>query len=260
MNERLRILQLLEDGKINAEEAARLLEALSSSEAKDKKKKYKMWSPFETIPEIIASVVDTPFKNVYSQETLHYPKKQNIELKGISGNFEIIGSDKEAVEIKKDGYAKITEKDNTLTIKAISGDLRMSTPMAINVRIKGVSGDINIAHLDGEIEIASVSGNIQGEQLSGSFIGNFVSGNVDLDYQNVHGITITSKSGDVVLWLSENADAEIEIESKHGSITCDFELTAVERTENKLKGILNKPTAKVFIRNDFGDVSIRNRQ
>jgi len=37
LNERLRILKLLEDGKINADEAARLLEALSHSEGREKR-------------------------------------------------------------------------------------------------------------------------------------------------------------------------------------------------------------------------------
>lgn len=259
MNERLRILKLLEDGKINAEEAARLLEALSQSDVKDKKVKYKIWNSLENIPEVIATAVSTSFKHAVSKETLTFPKKDKVEFKGISGDLEIIGNTTDTIEIEKEGFAKVKEKDNLLEIKAITGNLTIKMPMATDFAIKGISGDMSISSLVGRIEIASVSGDIKGKELSGSFIGDFVSGDVDLDYKKVEEIKIKLKGGDIILGLDEKVEAGIIVETKDGDIDCAFELKDEKRSEHRLTGTINKPKAKIEIKNEHGDIIIKKR-
>ncbi len=260
LNERLRILKLLEEGKINAEEAARLLEALSQSETKERKRRYKIWSSIEAIPEVIASTINSSFKNIISRETLQFSKREKIEFKGVSGEIEITGYDTDTIEIEKEGFAKIMENDNRLEIKAISGNIKMKIPMTTDLAIKGVSGNINISRLNSVIEIASVSGDIKGEELSGTFIGDFVTGDVDLDYKSINKIRVKSKSGYITLRLDETIETHIEVVTEDGSIDCDFDLKDEEKTDTLLKGTLNKPTAQIFIKNDHGDVAIKKRQ
>jgi len=257
LNERLRILKLLEDGKINADEAARLLEALSQSETKHTKGHHRMWNGIEAIPEVIAAAVATSFKHAKEKESLHFPKKKRIEFRGISGELIIEGSGQAAIEIEKDGFAKIKEKDNSLEIKALSGKINISTPATTDLLIKGISGDLNISHIIGMIEIESVSGDIRGERLSGSFIGGFVSGDVNIGYKKVDKINIRSKTGDILLKLDEKVEAEVYLETERGTIECDFELKEETKKANRLKGIINKPKAKIEIRNIHGDIRIK---
>jgi len=260
LNERLKILKLLEDGKINSDEAARLLEALSQSETKHRKGQHRMWASIETIPEVIATAISTSFKHSVSKESLQFPRKKKIEFKGISGDLTITGDTKDTIEIEKEGFAKIQEIDDVLGIKAISGDIKIRTPRTTDFMIKGISGDLEITHLDGKIEIASVSGSIIGKELSGSFIGNFVSGDVDLDYQKVDNIKIKSKTSDITLRLDKKVEAGIEVETKDGEITCEFELKEEEKKGNWLKGVINKPKAKIEIKNEHGDIAIKTRR
>lgn len=259
MNERLRILKLLEDGKINADEAARLLEALSHSEGKERRGRHKIWSSFEAIPEVIATAINSSFKDVASRETLQFPRKEKIVFKGISGDVDIVGGASDTITVEKDGFAKIVERPDTLLIKAISGDLKIRLPVETDFTIKGVSGDIKISQLKSTIEITSVSGDIVGKELSGSFVGDFISGDVDLEYQRLNKIKIKSKSGNITLRLDESVEAAIDIETEIGHISCDFELQNEKKEMNKLVGVINKPGGVIEIRNERGNISIRKR-
>jgi DUF4097 and DUF4098 domain-containing protein YvlB len=260
LNERLRILKLLEDGKINADEAARLLEALSQSDARDRRKKHKIFNSVEKIPEIVTLVTDHAFKHTFERRHMQFNKKNNVELNGISGTFGIRGSNTDAIDIDKDGFAKVVERNDSLIIKAIHGDLQMNVPLHTNFRVTNVSGDVHISEVDGDLSIASVSGTIHGRKLAGSLEADLISGDIELDYMSVTDLKITSKSGNVTLLLDESAEAAIDINTEDGDMVCEFELVNQEKTDTTLRGILNKPTAKISISNKHGTTTIGKRQ
>ncbi len=259
MNEQMKILKLLEEGKITAEEAARLLEAIKESESK--KKRGFFWqgigSMSDVMSDMMGAIFSTSFKNHAVSEKIEISAKKRLEFKGISGDLKIIGKDTNYFIIEKDGIARISEENDTLLIKTISGDIKIDTPKNIDVEIKGVSADLLMENINGKIEILSVSGNITGKGLTGSFIGEVVSGDVELEYQKVDGVAIKARSGDVVLKISEKTEAEIEISSMNGDIHCDLILKDVVKKDNYLKGTLNAPKSKIVINNLYGDVSVK---
>ena len=260
MNERLRILKLLEEGKIKAEEAERLLQALNEGEGR--RKGHHGWgflSSMESIPDIIGASMAGSFHNASGKEKMKFPRKKKIVFRGLSGDIEIQGEDTEEIYVEKDGMAKINEDGNTLVIKAVSGDLRIETPRETDIELKGISGDLDLQDIKGLIAISSVSGDIQGEGLSGSFQGDFVSGDIELEYDAVERIEIKSKSGDIKIKLDPRVEVTLEIESKYGNIDCDFELLEEEDGNERLKGVINKPTGRIEIRSDYGDVTIRKK-
>jgi DUF4097 and DUF4098 domain-containing protein YvlB len=259
LSERLRILNLLEQGRINSDEAARLLEALAQSDKGTKRKKFTFWHSLEGLPEIISTAIETSTKHGNASQTLEFPQKNTIEFKGISGDINIIGESRDTVEIQKDGFMKTNEKEDTLKIKALSGDIKILTDHNTNLVIKGISGDISITDLAGKTDIESVSGDIIGRGLSGSLLVKIVSGDIDFEYLNIDEIDIESRSGDITLFLSEKAEAEVNIETEDGDIMCDFELQNEEKSACLLKGIINKPRAMISIRNKSGDVSIKKK-
>ncbi|MEO0123592.1 MAG: DUF4097 family beta strand repeat-containing protein [candidate division WOR-3 bacterium] len=257
----MKILKLLEEGKITAEEAARLLEAVRDSESKKKRNFFweGMGSFSDIMSDMMGAIFSTSFKNHSTSEKIEIPGKKKLEFKGISGDLEIKGNDINNFIIEKDGIVRIYEENDVLLIKTISGDIKIDAPRNINVEIKGVSGDLIVENINGRIEILSVSGNIVGKGLSGRFVGEFVSGDVELEYQNVDGIVIKARSGDVVLKISDKTEAEIEISSMNGDIHCDFPLKDTIKKNNFLKGILNSPKAKILIDNRYGDVRIEKK-
>lgn len=259
MNERLQILKLLEEGKITADEAERLLEAISRPGLHEKGPKHKIWSTLEGLPKVISAALGNSFSESAEEEFHKYPSKKKIKFKGISGNLEIEGTDDNEIHIQKDGFAKIKELEDSIAVKALSGNVKISVPKATDLAIAGISGDIEISNINGNLEIESVSGDITGKNLSGSLSGEIVSGDIDLDYAEVEKIRVKSKSGDIVLHLDKKVEAEIEIETADGTVTCDFELKEEQRENNILKGTINKPGASIEIRNKHGDVEVRKR-
>lgn len=260
MNERMQILKMLEDGKINAQEAERLLEALSHSESKEKKNKFKIWSSIEGIPKFVSAAIGNAIDDPQCEESMHYAAKKKLSFNGISGDLTIKGDNTDKIEIQRDGLAKIKQDDETLYIKTLSGDVSISLPHNTEISIAGISGNVCITDIEGIIRIESVSGDVIGKNLSGSMFGEFVSGDINLDYAKVQKIKIRSRSGDVVLQLGKKQEAYLDIESDTGSISCDFELKNEIKSDNKLKGILNKATAEIEIKSKSGDVTIKERQ
>lgn len=260
MNERLRILKLLEEGKISAEEAERLLQALNEGEGR--RRGHHGWGfvhSMESIPDIIGASMAGSFRNASGKEKMNYPRKKKIAFRGLSGDIDIRGGDAEEIFIEKDGIAKISEESDILAIKAVSGDLNIKAPREIDIELKGVSGDLELQDLKGRIDISSVSGDIRGEGLSGSFAGDFVSGDIELEYDKVDQIKIKCKSGDIEIRLDPQAEVALDIESQYGTIDCDFELLEKDEDDTRLKGIINKPTGRIEIRNDYGDVTISKK-
>ena len=260
MNERLQILNLLEQGKINSDEAARLLEALAQSKDPGTRKKFRLWRSLEGLPEIISTAIETSSIHRHTEEKLQFPQKANIEFKGISGDIDILGESRDNIEIHKDGFGRTKEKDNILMIKALSGDIEIRTNHKTNLVIKGISGDIGIDSLCGKIDIESVSGDIVGKNLAGSLCVKIVSGDMDLEYKDIDELNIESRSGDITLRLEKNVETTLNIETEDGDIDCDFTLKDEEKSTHFLKGVINNPKAKINIVNRSGDVSIRKQK
>lgn len=257
LNERLRILKLLEEGTITAEEAARLLEALSGSDSR-RKSHAKIWSSLEGIPDIIAGAIGTSMKFADTEGPLCYGRKKRLEFKGISGDLSIVGKDDgDEISIQKDGFIKVREEDETLGLKALSGDIKITTPRAIDLSIKGISGDIRLDSLQGNITLESVAGDITGTGLMGNFKGDIVSGDVALTYLTLEVLHIRSRSSNIVIWLDEATEAVIDIRNDRGTISCEFELLDENRTKNTLTGTIKKPSAHIHIQNRSGTISIK---
>lgn len=261
MNERLRILKLLEEGRISAEEASRLLEALGGGESRKRHHPHGLsfWHSLESIPEMVTSAMAGAFADLSSLDPVGYPRKPRLELRLVSGDIEIQGRpDADLITVRKDGIGKVKEHGDTLEIKTISGNMSITLPAKTDLLIKGVSGDISLSTIDGRIEMTSVSGDITGKNLAGSLVADIVSGDADFAFDRVDRIEIFEKTGDVTLRLPENTAAEIEVSTGagEGDVECEFDLRERLQKDNLLKGIINKPGGKIVIKNDYGDVAI----
>jgi DUF4097 and DUF4098 domain-containing protein YvlB len=248
---------MLEDGTISAEEAARLLEALSHGD-KRKTHKNRVWNSLEGIPDVIATAIDTSIKFADRTETLTFTKKKRLEFKGISGDLSITGAAQhDTIVIEKDGFTKVQENRDAIRLKALSGDISITTPRKIDLSLKGISGDLVLRDIEGTIEIETVSGDITGSILAGSIQGNIVSGDVDLTYVTLTNMDIRSRSGNITVWLDDTIEAILDIHNNKGVITCEFDLKDEKRTKHTLNGVISKAKTPIHIDNKSGDITIR---
>ena len=260
MNERLRILTLLEEGKINAEEAERLLEAVGRAGSSERAGRQGLWTSLEGLPRVISAALGDAFSETAEAAVRAYPAKKAIVFKSISGDIEVQGSDAETTTIEKDGFVRIKEHDDSIKITALNGNVKITVPAKTDLAVASVSGDVTLSGINGNIDIESVSGDVTGSKLAGSLKAETVSGDLDLDYAAVDKMKIKSKTGDVALRLPEDVEAEIELETEEGTATCDFELIDRKEEDDKLSGIINKTGAKIKIASAHGDVELKKRQ
>ena len=259
MNEKMQILKLLEEGKINAEEASRLLEALSHP-ATGHRGHPRMWAAFEQIPEHIATMINGSALHMASAEKLSFDAKDQISIKGISGNMTIKVADQNKITVNKQGFSRVKEKDDHIEIKAISGDIDVQMPKDTKLVIKGVAGSITISGVESEIMLKTVSGNVIGDNLKGTFSGDFVSGDIELEYIDIDKMDIRSRSGDITLYLDDKIDAHINVETEEGNIECDIPLINEKKDEFSLQGDLNKGKGQIHIKCDLGDTILKKRE
>lgn len=258
LNEQIRILKMLEDGKINADEAARLLEAIKSP-LPHGARRHRFINSFEHIPEIIAAKINGSFKHACVKTTETFSSKEKIIFKGISGDLKVYGRSGDTIEVKRDGFIKTSEETHALVLKGLGGDVQISAPHKTDVTVKGVSGNITVEDIDGCVKVKSVSGDINTKNLSGAFHGAFVSGNVRLDFEHLKNVEITAKASHIVLSMDKKTEASVEVETLDGEIECDFALKNEEKTDHTLKGIINKATGIISIKNEHGDVHLMRR-
>jgi DUF4097 and DUF4098 domain-containing protein YvlB len=239
MEEKMRILNLLKEGKITTDEAARLLDAVDQkAEEKEHREHHirfkKHFIPgIETMPEQISKAMATAMAKLQEnlsrlkeqEKTLKeniilkmecadkkYPAKSNATIRTVSGDIAVEGGDNAEIKIDCCGMSKSEEQDDELVCSSVSEDIEMQTPEKINLSISSVSGDIDIKNISGAIDCESVSGDLQLDNINGKIIFKSASGDININDLK-GGVDIKSASSDIDVRYEELADSKIETKS-----------------------------------------------
>jgi len=180
MEERLRILKLLEEGKITAEEAYKLLEALEAKEGETKKEKeeesfnlgeiFKMVgetvkASLSGIPEIIKTSIEagTSFINapaVTIDESYTVKPEDMISLTISGAEVEIKEGTVESLKIKAEGVYNFKRKNSEVEVNFSAGEGTIWVPTVRNINLKATGSEIK-----GEISSESISIIAQGAEV-----------------------------------------------------------------------------------------------
>ncbi len=107
-------------------------------------------------------------------------------------------------------------------------------PRSVSYNFDGfssVSGDVDVSGVTGRLRASSVSGDVKVKNVSGSANVNSVSGDVEVEVDRLDGsddMKFSSVSGDVVVKMPSNLDADVDISSMSGSIKTDFPIEVRE--------------------------------
>ncbi len=253
MEEKMRILNLLKDGKITADEAARLLDAVDQKAENKEHREHqirfkKHFMPgIEVIPETISKTIATAMEKLHENmsklkeqekqlkeniiirmecEDKKYPAKSNVTLKTVSGAVEIEGGDYSEISLDCCGMSKAEEQDNKLVCNSISENIDLKTPEKTNLSISTVSGDIDIKNITGTIDCESVSGDLQLDNIIGKII--FKSASGDIEAHEFKGsVEIKGASSDIEIDYLELDDSNIDTKSGDISITLPKKTDAI---------------------------------
>ena len=245
MEERLKILKLLEEGKINAEEAARLLEALGK-EAREGPLGGIVGNTMDSVSSVLATIPGIVRAGLSSvrvgegQSSVEVSPKERV-VKSMGGNLELTTSKEKIRGQVEGGFVRSLGSSREVVLKALGGDARFSIPSVKDLAISSLGGNL--------------SGEIAARALSVTLMG----GDVELTLGDFEKAEIKTNAGDIELAIPEDSNLSFDLHTNWGEVKCDLPLTQEEKGETFLRGVLNKPKAKLSARTLAGSIHIKKR-
>ncbi|MBN2464171.1 DUF4097 family beta strand repeat protein [candidate division WOR-3 bacterium] len=295
-NERDRILRLLEDGKISADQATRLIEALGSERTESEfgmphthfgpRRHFRVRTrprDLDRIPDVVATAVASAMKNGFGEpgeeRTNEFPGKRDLLVKSVSGDVEVTRAEEGRVELSySGGMVKARSSGDQVVVRTMAGDVAAAMPPDGRLELEVVSGDVSVSQGSARVEVKTVSGDVGINQASGGAQVKTVSGDVNLadvsgdltietrsgDVELVPGGPVTGNlrtvSGDVTVALPKDADLVLEMDiEEDGEIEVDDDLPheVLEESEDHLKVKLGAGSQTLVVKTRDGDISIR---
>jgi len=240
MNERLKILKLLEQGKITAEEAAKLLQALGNGKKKEVSSRFVesimdgVSSIVGVIPETIGGVFS--FANEGEKE-IEIEKSDEFFLKSVGSSIKLSPHSSDKCNIRSgSGIMKTKKEDSKILVKVVGGSADVLYPFGLPLSIKDVGGSI-----DG---IGTAKFSLK--QMGGS---------TQLSFDKIEDVQIDSKGGALKILLGD-CDVNFDISAPGGNINFELPADFEIKKEGKVKGKIKKGTGKLVVMAQACDVSV----
>ena len=272
-DERARILKLLEDGKITADQAARLIEAIGS-ERTDTEFCRPPHGPFgarhlrfrsgmrdfDRIPDVVATAVASAMKSGFEpgeERSTDFPGKRHLLVKSVSGDLDVTGGDAGRIGLSySGGMVKVRSSGEQVVVRTMAGDVSATVPtdgrlelevvsgdVSINeagarIEVRTVSGDVDITNTAGDTQVKTVSGDVDLDRVSGSLDVETRSGDVDLVAAGPVSGSLATTSGDIAIALGSDADLVLELaveEDGDIDVDVDFPHEVVEERDGYMK-------------------------
>ncbi len=294
-NERDRILKLLEDGKITADQATRLIEAIGSerTETEFGRAPHGPFGPrhvrirsrmrdLDRIPDVVATAVASAMKSGFEpgeERSTDFPGKRHLLVKSVSGDLDVTHGDEGRVGLSySGGMVKVRSSGEQVVVRTMAGDVSAAVPTDGHLELEVVSGDVSISEAGARIEVKTVSGDVditqtageaQVKTVSGDVSLNRVTGNLDVQTRSgdvelvpsgpVSG-SISTASGDVTVALGGDADLVLELaREEDGDIEVDDGLPheVLEEREGYMKVKFGAGSRTLKVNTDSADIEVR---
>jgi DUF4097 and DUF4098 domain-containing protein YvlB len=247
MEERMKILKMLEDGKITADEAAHLIEALGRSSGRP--------SPFGVESDIVGGMMDgvsnvidsipdmvrhtMPFVPARGKRTLTVKKKPVVRVSLVGGDLNLSASEDDNIRANLSaGIVRTSDMRDELWVKCVGGDANVQLP------------EIET------LEISVVGGDIEGETNAPNLRIKSLDGDIELTLKAFKEAMFKTKSGDIAIELPETVDAQVDAYTMSGEIEFERDMEVEEETDNHMTGKIGEGTGKLVLRSLSGDISV----
>ncbi len=241
MNEKMRILKLLEEGKITAEEAESLLRALGEGKKKDVSSDF-----VRNIMDGVSTIVGETIGGVFSftnggEKEIKMEKGDELFLKSVGSSINFSTHNSNEFSMKSgSGVIKTGKEDGKVVIKVVGGSAELICPLSIPVSVKDVGGNLE----------GSCPKEFSLKQAGGS---------AKLFFNDISNVEIDSKGSTIKLFLGD-CDIAFDITAPHGNIDFNIPAEFEIKEEERAKGKLKKGKGKLVIRAAYGDVSILSKK
>lgn len=209
-----------------------------------------------------------------------------ITVKTYSGSDVIVegGSGSHSREDRRDGMHRIdnfdrglevTQDESVVTVRDRmgNGSVSLTVPVDTSLRLKTLSGGIDVDGVHGEVEVHTLNGHLTLNNISGTVTADSQNGPIRITMDRVSSdkpLTISTLNGLVDLTLPADVKANLTVKSGHGAIYSDFDVTlggsrALRdgdriRMDNTIRGSINGGGVDLTIHTLNGAVYIRKKK
>lgn len=234
MNERMKILTMVEEGKITAQEAAKLLEAVGQP----KEKGEFSTRIVEKVMDGVSGIVGGAFSMALGEEKeMKVEKGDELVVKSVGSSIRLSLNETENFIIKPSGgLIKTKKEDGTISAKIVGGAAELLCPSVLSMTIKDAGGSV-----EGE-----GAGTLTMKQLGGA---------AELAFNEILDVSIESKGGSVTLYLGD-CDTSFEIEALDGKIEFDVPADFEIQEDEHVRGKIRKGKGSLTVRASSGNVRV----
>ncbi|MEX0722521.1 MAG: DUF4097 family beta strand repeat-containing protein [Gracilimonas sp.] len=232
-----------------------------------------------TIPALAQNTIEVPLTNpdqpgkliisaMFSDEIEIRTHNQNNVIVNYDGD-NVREEDKDAVKngmrrISGGGLGlEVTEDNNEVQISTgpmPTGDFEMVilVPRNFSLKLNTVQGDVRVSGLSGELEISAVNGDIALADISGTVLVNSVNGDMEIDFNSIpqnSPMSFTGVNGDIEVSFPSDAKFTAKMKTEWGDVYTNFDMD-IERDGTRTQSGSDNETFKVSVnRWIFGKVN-----
>jgi DUF4097 and DUF4098 domain-containing protein YvlB len=262
-----KILALLETGKINADEAERLISAVSKNEEKDffhirppktPKIPKDVMDHIGSIPDQVGQALSAAFGSFSgSSGRQTFPDARKLDLHVVNGHINLVKGDA-GITIEGMAWPLKTKVENeTLFINSVSANVTIEIPtdteafvkvvnadinadgIAGKIKIESVNPDIELANCQGVWEIRTVNGDVECADIAGKFSIYTRNGDVELEISGSGEFNVETFDGDIEVTVPESFPLNINAKSDQGDVEIADELGKRESDKSKTPVVVN---------------------
>ena len=132
--------------------------------------------------------------------TKHDREFSLFRSRSVSVHYEIIVPSKASVRVKSiSGDVEVRKIGGFLNVETVSGEIKVRVAEN-DVQCKSTSGDIDLEYIKGDADLNTVSGEISIQEIEGSVEASTVSGDIEMEaVSHAEEIEVSSTSGDIDL-------------------------------------------------------------
>jgi DUF4097 and DUF4098 domain-containing protein YvlB len=230
----MKILTMVEEGKITAQEAAKLLEAIG----RPKEKGEFSSRIVEKVMDGVSGIVGGAFSMALGEEKeMGVEKGDELVIKSVGSSVQISLHERDDFVIKPSGgLVKTKKEDKIISTKIVGGAAQLLCPQTLAMTIKDAGGSVEG---DGSAKLSL-------KQLGGA---------CDLSFKQIDDVSIDSKGGSVTVYLGD-CDVAFNVTASDGNIDFDVPADFEIQKGALVKGRIKNGKGSLNIRASSGNVRV----
>ena len=210
---------------------------------------------------------------------LWIPEATSVRLESISGTIQMEEHLNRVYAKTVSGNIKLNNIKGNVEVNTTSGDVVIGNVQG-DLAWSSTSGDLDLANLVGDLDLHTTSGEVSGQEINGDIKAGSVSGDLAfLDSQgglsylhttsgkiraelkvidkDASGMSLSTVSGDITLYLPEDASFDLDINTISGEINTGFKVLIDSVSERKLQGKVGTGGLIIELKTVSGDISLK---